>query len=305
MDNNQPKAVILLSSYNGEKYIRQQIESILTQTYSNFILYIRDDGSTDSTVSIIEELAKTDPRIKFIKDDRNLGYPSCFYYLTDTAPEADYYFFSDQDDVWLEDKIQSAIAVLENYDKATPVSYYSGYTICDSQMNKTGESPLIKRAPKLSDVLFQVCGLEFTMAINKAALRLLNNNKPSFCSGRGVWMCMLYASLGHIVIDNNRYALYRRHDLAVTASDMSFIGKFIWRIKRFFGGGFNDYREILQDFYNTVATKLSEKDYRMVRLFADKKYFPSVITKVFYPKRLRFKFIDELALRFTFLIGKL
>lgn len=301
----EKKAVVMLSSYNGEKYIRQQIESILNQTHTNFVLYIRDDGSTDSTVSIIDELAASDSRIIFIKNNTNLGYPKCFYYLTDNAPKADYYFFSDQDDVWSDNKIESAINTMESYDVSIPVAYYGGYTICDSNLNPVGTSANIRKVPKLNKALFQVCGLEFAMAVNNAAMELLNSNKPAFSNARGTWMCMLFAALGKIVIDNNSYALYRRHESSVTSSDMSFMGMLKWRITTFFNGGFSDYRNILKDFYITVGPKLSKKDYKMVKLFAGQNYFPYFLLKIFYPKRLRFKITDEIALRFAFLIGKL
>lgn len=304
--SNSSRAVILLSTYNGEKYIESQINSILLQTHENFLLYIRDDGSTDNTVSIIEEFQTKEPRIFFIKDDKNLGYPACFYQLTDIAPKADYYFFADQDDFWMPDKIERAISVIENSNKKGPIAYYSNYHICDENLNIVGHSSFSGKKITLCNSLFQVAGLEFTMAINYEALILLNNNKPSYCSGRGTWMSMLYAAFGNIILDDYYCAFYRRHSSAVTSSSQSGFGLFMWRISNFFkNNGFADYREILDDFNKVCGAKLDRKNRRMVFNFSRQKYFPYVITKLFYPKRLRDKLIDELALRFVFMLGKL
>lgn len=87
------KAIVLLSSYNGAEYIGAQIESIISQSYDNWELIIRDDNSGDGTVDIIKDYCRRDSRIHLISDDKgNLGYPACFYELTDTAPDAEYYF---------------------------------------------------------------------------------------------------------------------------------------------------------------------------------------------------------------------
>lgn len=303
---NNKKVVILLSSYNGGENIKEQIESILNQTYRNFTLIIRDDGSTDNTCRIIKNMAALDERITFIEDGKNLGYPGCFYYLTDNAPDADYYFFSDQDDYWLEDKIEHAIKVMEKYNSDIPLAYYARYRVCDSNLKPVNDSRISHKPITLKKALFEVCSLEFTMAINHTGLKLLNANKPSFCTGRGTWMCMLYAALGKIICDDYVCALYRRHENTVTSSSMSGWGLFVWRFKNFFkNGGFADYRDILTDFNKTVGHRLDKKNKRMLHALSRKKYFPYVIIKTFYPCRFRSKLIDEIALRISFLIGKL
>lgn len=303
---NSKKVVVLLSTYNGEKYVKKQIKSILAQTYSNISLIIRDDGSTDNTCTIIKDLESKDSRITFIQDGKNLGYPACFYYLTDNAPIADYYFFCDQDDYWLKNKIEHAVSIFEKQDSSIPIAYYSRYIICDEHLNKIQTSPVIKNEITLKKALFEVCGLEFTMAINRSALILLNQNKPSFCSGRGTWMCMLYASLGKIICDDYVSALYRRHNQAVTSSSMNGIGLFLWRLKNFFfNDGFKDYKEILSDFQKTVGPKLDTNEMKMLEILSATKYFPNALHKIFYPHRLRSRFLDEIFLRVTFILGKL
>ena len=304
-EGNTPKAVVLLSTYNGERYLRAQLDSILGQTYENLELYIRDDGSKDGTVEILREYAARHKKIVLISGSGNLGYPACFYALTDMAPDADYYFFSDQDDVWFADKVERAVKRLEQEPAEEPRAYFGGYTVCNSDLQPVGSSPEVKKSPQLKDALFEVCGLEFTMAVNRAGLKLLNENKPSFAQARGTWRCMLYTAFGKVICDNTPCAYYRRHESAVTSAKQSGIGMWIWRIKTFFFGGFAEYGEILRDFDQTMGGRLNNKERRMVHLFANGHYFPDVFVRVFYPKRLRRKLLDELALRLVFFIGKL
>ena len=109
MKNNKimPLIAIVMATYNGEKYIREQLDSILWQTYENWKLYIRDDGSTDKTVKIIEEYAMNYPdKILIIKEsNKNYGVCNNFFYTLGFVKE-EYVMFCDQDDVWLKEKIE-------------------------------------------------------------------------------------------------------------------------------------------------------------------------------------------------------
>ena len=107
------KVQILMSTYNGEKYVNEQIDSLLQQDHTNLEILIRDDGSKDSTVSILEEYHKENPNIKLIID-KNKGVISSFFELAMKASEeADYFAFCDQDDYWKPQKISRAVNLLE------------------------------------------------------------------------------------------------------------------------------------------------------------------------------------------------
>ena len=118
-----PKVIIMMSTYNGEKYLAEQIESILNQTEKDFVLEIHDDGSTDGTLEIIKAYAQKDKRI-CIDNSGHKGYPKCFFDLMKDAGEAKYYAFSDQDDVWLPNKIERAISFIDN--EESPALYGAG-----------------------------------------------------------------------------------------------------------------------------------------------------------------------------------
>ena len=106
-----PKVIVLMSTYNGEQYIKEQIESILNQTYSNMELYIRDDGSKDQTVAILKKYEQ-DGKLHF-SQGKNMGFINSFFEVMRTSGEADYYAWCDQDDVWLPEKIERAVKELQ------------------------------------------------------------------------------------------------------------------------------------------------------------------------------------------------
>ncbi|SCY84881.1 glycosyltransferase family 2 protein [Flavobacterium anhuiense] len=108
---------ILLSTYNGEKYLRDQLESLYCQTYSEFQLFVRDDGSTDSTISILEEYASKYSNIRVFKSETtNLGACESFMWLLKNVT-AEYYMFCDQDDIWFPSKVQISLDALESESK--------------------------------------------------------------------------------------------------------------------------------------------------------------------------------------------
>ena len=129
---------ILLCSYNGDKYINQQIDSILNQTYSNFELIIVDDLSTDKTYSICEEYAIIDKRISLYKNETNLGLNKNFEKAI-TLAKGEYLAFSDQDDVWELDKINILIDLIN---KSGSVLVYSDSNMVDENNNDTGFSSM-------------------------------------------------------------------------------------------------------------------------------------------------------------------
>lgn len=129
------KVDILLATYNGEKYIREQIDSILNQTYKEFRLLISDDGSTDGTRDILNEYKAKDDRIEIFMQEENLGVVKNFEFLLKKV-EAKYYMFSDQDDIWKDEKIEKSLnKIEEGFDLV-----YSDLEVVDENLNVTYES---------------------------------------------------------------------------------------------------------------------------------------------------------------------
>ena len=103
---------ILMATYNGEKYLKKQIDSILNQTYSNIRLIISDDSSTDRTREIIKEYEKKDKRVYIYYQENNLGYIKNFEFLL-TKVKSNIYMLSDQDDIWLPNKVENTYNFLQ------------------------------------------------------------------------------------------------------------------------------------------------------------------------------------------------
>ena len=131
------KVLVLLSTYNGEKYIETQVNSVLKQKKVDVDIFIRDDGSKDGTVAVIEKL--NDSRISIFKEE-NKGATNSFFKLIKKTPlQYDYYALCDQDDYWEEDKLYAATVKLDNVDQTKPALYYSGQKLTDKNLQNISE----------------------------------------------------------------------------------------------------------------------------------------------------------------------
>ena len=111
------RLAILLGTYNGGRFLREQLDSLFAQTMKDFQLYIRDDGSTDDTMLIVKEYQQLHPNIVKVEDEgKNLGAKGNFERLL-ALTDADYYMFCDQDDVWLPDKIEVSFAKMKQMEQ--------------------------------------------------------------------------------------------------------------------------------------------------------------------------------------------
>ena len=130
--------VIVMSTYNGKAYLQEQLESVLRQTVSDFLLLIRDDGSSDGTGDLLREL--TDPRVRLILGE-NLGPAGSFFALLEAARQenADFVFFCDQDDIWMPDKLERLLAEMSKC-PAGPALVFSDFAMIDGSGSVTGDS---------------------------------------------------------------------------------------------------------------------------------------------------------------------
>lgn len=142
--------VVLMSTYNGKKYLKEQIDSIIYQNYSDSIMIlIRDDGSTDETIDIIQSYSLPRNRsIKLVKGS-NKGPQKSFLELIKISESAKYYFYSDQDDIWYNDKIKDAVEVMEKV--SSPMCYCTNYDIYNSDLN-IKRNEVIKETPEFTPI---------------------------------------------------------------------------------------------------------------------------------------------------------
>lgn len=205
---------ILLSIYNGEKYLMEQLESIHKQKTDVDIMYfIRDDGSVDGSEKIVEKFRHKfiDANIRYIKDD-NIGVHKCFIRLMDMAPRADYYAFCDQDDYWKSNKIQSAINRL-SFDTNVPALYYSNFEITNENLVPYGVSNIASAESSRSaiQILLQNRVPGCTMVFNRELLDKVNRLHLGEVRMHDAYILLIAYLFGNIYFDNIPRIYYRQH----------------------------------------------------------------------------------------------
>lgn len=215
------KVVVMMSTYNGEKYLKPQIESILTQKGVKVHLVIRDDGSTDATRDILGEYCAKFQNITVYKG-KNVGYIKSFMWLVKKvgAEKDTYYAFSDQDDIWDNQKLKAAVDMINKEKKDIPVMYYSDLNVVDKDGSfirkaNTWEGSIDKY--KIS-VFIGIRGC--TMVYNYHLQALLQKYSPRKISGHDTYIALLAFWAGHVVYDSNAYIDYRQ-----TGENLSITGK--------------------------------------------------------------------------------
>lgn len=211
LDNN---VVVLMSTYNGENYIKQQIQSILNQTI-DCMIYIRDDGSTDNTKTILHSFDGNN-RIKW-KEGNNIGFVASFFWLMKNAPKANYYALADQDDMWLPMKLERALSKLKKFSSQT--LYCSNLTVVDKNLkkldrcyNSTGVSSDFR------SLVIQPISAGCTMVFNDELMLLLKKYFPTQISYHDYWISLLASASGTVIYDESSYILYRQHSSNVNGS---------------------------------------------------------------------------------------
>ncbi|QOT09881.1 glycosyltransferase family 2 protein [Paenibacillus sp. JNUCC32] len=225
------KVQVLLSAYNGEQYISEQIQSILNQTHAAVSILIRDDGSTDKTMELLDQWVTTHPdKIKLIKGT-NVGVVSSFFELLRAADaEADYYCFCDQDDVWLDHKVEHAIARLNSsIHTEVPAMVFTSTYLTDDELNRKGAWPKPPaQEPSFFNALYENIAIGATITMNRSARNLFINSQ-SVDSQKVLmhdwWFYLLVSAFGTVIYDNKPSMLYRQHNNNVVGGNNSLVGK--------------------------------------------------------------------------------
>lgn len=307
-----PKIHILLSTYNGEKYLEEQLDSIFQQTFQNFTLYIRDDASTDSTCDVIHAYIKKHPtftdKIILLPNpaNENLGYMGSFWQLLEKCDTADYYAFCDQDDVWLPDKLEAGLSFMEKENSQIPLLYFSNYNYCDNKLNILHEAPAVSLPITFRDVLFYTPAFGFSIVINEKLRQMALQTVDRTNLPHDGWVQKIAAAFGKILYNPKCTALYRRHSNAVTSSNAQLLSTIKYWIKNdIFGSSMKENRFVLKRFLQEYGTLLSRENTALLTLYTTEKKTLSIWGKRFlYEKRLRPSLGGDLALRICFVLGK-
>ncbi len=218
--NHQPNIDILLATYNGQAYLREQIDSIFAQSNQDWRLIIRDDGSDDNTVRIVEDYAARLPgRIRLVTDNGSrLGANLNFGKLLEYA-DTEYIMFSDQDDVWLPNKIEltlNAMKAAEQIYPDKPILIHTDLQVMDSELNTIANSmwSYQKLFPEvgndLSRIMAQNVVTGCTVMINKRA-RAVSIPVPGEAIMYDWWIALNVCRHGKIIYVSIPSILYRQH----------------------------------------------------------------------------------------------
>ena len=205
---------VLMSTYNGEKYLEEQIESIIRQEGVNVKIFVRDDGSTDKTQELLERFQNEG--ILQWYTGKNLRSARSFLDLVIHAPKSDYYAFCDQDDVWNSDKLYRAMSKLESVgDESLPKLYCSNYQLVDSQLKDLPDNGHVSTV-SFNAALVSSCCTGCTVVFNRKVLEILKIGQPQALVMHDDWVHKVCLAVGGIVIyDEYRSLKYRQHEANV------------------------------------------------------------------------------------------
>jgi glycosyltransferase involved in cell wall biosynthesis len=205
-----PAVAILLSTYNGVKFLRPQLDSLLDQSYPNLVLRVRDDGSTDATAEILREYARSHPSLT-VEYGANLGIVRSYLRLLAEADGASEFFaFADQDDIWPSTKIETAVAALRQRDQALPLLYFSAVEYVDAELNHLGYS-LPPRRLGFGNALVENVAIGATVVINQKARNMTLAIMPQNAIMHDWWLYLLTTALGEVIYDPRPSLKYRQH----------------------------------------------------------------------------------------------
>ncbi|MDO5883751.1 glycosyltransferase family 2 protein [Ligilactobacillus animalis] len=210
------KVAILMSTYNGEDYLQQQIDSIRVQNFTDWELFIRDDGSKDRTVAIIKENVHRDSRINYVNDvAQNLGPKKSFFKLLKNI-EADYYFFCDQDDVWVKNKLTTMLNFMENQEKTfrEPLLVYCGLRCVDGNLeviNNDFENIIGKLAKPYNRFIGNDMPGVVMLFNRKVREIFLKTNDYDEIEMHDWWIALIAAMFGKVIFIDEKLVLYRQH----------------------------------------------------------------------------------------------
>ena len=223
-----PLVEVLMSTYNGERFVAEQIASVLAQTHKHLRLVVRDDGSCDRTREAFAEFS--DPRLE-VRPGVNLRLPAAFFRLLDDAgDDADLWALADQDDVWLPHKIARSVARLATVEG--PALYCARVAVVDEQLNPLYLHELPWRGPSFANALVQNIALGCTIVINREARDMLRGRWPTECVMHDAWMYLVLAGCGNVVYDPEVAVLYRQHDDNSVGMGRGPMSRMLGRVRR-------------------------------------------------------------------------
>jgi glycosyltransferase involved in cell wall biosynthesis len=269
--NIEPIVDILMATYNGEKYIKDQINSILYQSCKNWRLIIRDDNSSDNTKAIINHYADLDSRIVICNDNKgNLGVFKNFMELI-TVSDAPYIMFADQDDIWINNKIEVSLDFIKKVEKDnSAILVFSNAILTNESLTKKyGFNYIMKEKPSLINFLFYNAGYQGSAMIFN--IKLKQKLVPFFdnCPVHDYHISLVGLLLGDVYHIKEPLMLYRRHETATTVQNLTISTRVRWLLKRksfIYDPQMLDYLKV---FLNNHNSQINSENKRLLEKYFD------------------------------------
>lgn len=231
------RILVLLSTFNGAKFLCDQLDSLFAQENVDLTILVRDDGSTDGTNELLMKYYKLFPDKIIVRRAHNIGCTGSFFTLMKTAakeyPDFDYYAFSDQDDVWLPDKLEAAAHSLDTIKNPIKL-YYCCPQLVNQKLAKIQAAPLLAKNT-LEEAFILQPAIGSSMMFSKELLKKTSIVDPVKVNIHDAWIYKVCLALGGMVVyDPIPHILYRQHSSNVTGRTQGLKKKWKRRFKLFF-----------------------------------------------------------------------
>lgn len=305
----QPRVAILMATYNGGKYLDEQLRSITLQTHQNWLLVISDDGSSDATLEIVERYRDTlgDHRVRLLKGPAR-GFAANFMSLCcDRSIDADFFAFCDQDDIWRPYHLERALPWLQSITAEQPALHCGRTNLIRDSGESFGASPIFSKSPSFHNALVQSLAGGNTMVFNAGARDLLLQAGQLNIVSHDWWAYMLVSGSGGQI----RYTVepsvdYRQHDDNLIGANSSWRDRQL-RIKRMLAGHFQDWNKLNLAALEQCQALLSEPHRQAMQHFAEARRarLPKRCMNVLHSGVYRQTLLGNLGLAAATLLGKL
>ena len=258
MEPIKEKVLVLMSTYNGEQYLQQQINSIITQKNVEVELIVRDDGSTDKTIDILKDYQRKGLLSYYTGE--NLKPQYSFMHLLRHAPECKYYAFADQDDVWLEDKLYSGIKQICS--SGNQPALYTCQTQMTDQYLESIPTPQLHPRCTFGESLVYAYASGCTMIFNHALRTVITAYQPTVIDMHDWWIMSIAAAMkAQIVFDHDAHILYRQHSNNVKGLNDTKLKEWKQRMQRIFHKQqirYHSALELYKGYYNQFPQESKE-----------------------------------------------
>lgn len=266
---------ILVATYNGEKYIREQLDSLLNQTVKEINIVICDDKSTDNTFSILKEYeSKYSKKIKVVRNEVNTGSAKHNFFKMILENKDDYVMMCDQDDVWKKDKVEVTLNKMKELElkhgNRTPILVHTDLTVVDKDLNVISESYKYRmkanfNKTKLNNVIIQNIAAGCTTMINRSLCEIIR--EPKYCVMHDWWLVLVASAFGIVDHVDRSTIYYRQHGANEVGSGN--IRSFKYRFKRLINNkdikkAVNETYDQCENLIDTYKDKLSDNQIKLL-----------------------------------------